>query len=388
MIAAKLVSKFCDHSPIRRQANRLLNDYHYTISEGSFCHWRDEVGEILLPFSDFIKERILMSRCINTDATTAKYRLPNEDHRLVSCNEYVRIGNDDQPYNYYDFQPNQSQKGILGFLSDYSCYVQCAAHGNYDALFKPKIVDLTKPPPIEVGCHAHARRKFKDIEKLYPEQAKQLLRLWQKLYKIETEVKNRPDDECLFRRQEESVPLLNQLFDGCQAVQLRVDFLPKSVLGQAVAYALNNEMALRRYCTKGWLNIDNNISERAVKPFVLGRKNWLFFGSPDAAVYSSTIMTVLASATRHGLNDLEYLIDLLYRLPQGKTAEDFEQLLPDRWVKSVESSINVFSTLVAKAKADVREELFVKTRTANSVDEPNLGLILTCRNPGSCFFGN
>jgi hypothetical protein len=120
------------------------------------------------------------------------------------------------------------------------------------------------------------------------------------------------------------------------------------------------------------LNIDNNVSERAVKPFVLGRKNWLFFGSPDAAEYSSAIMTVLASAARHGLNEMEYLIDLLDRLPQCREPDDFEKLLPNRWVKSAESSTNVFSTLAAKAKAGGREELFVKTRMANMADEPVL----------------
>jgi hypothetical protein len=120
-----LVSKFCDNSPIHRQVNRLLKDYRYSISEGSFCRWRDEVGEVLLPFADFMKKRILMSRCINTDATTTKYRLPKEEHRLINGNEYVYIGNDDQSYNYYDFQRDQSQKGILEFLCGYRYY--CSA---------------------------------------------------------------------------------------------------------------------------------------------------------------------------------------------------------------------------------------------------------------------
>jgi hypothetical protein len=172
----------------------------------------------------------------------------------------------------------------------------------------------------------------------------------------------------LFFRKTQSVLALNELFDLYREVQNRNDFLPKSGLGQAVAYALNNETALRQYCDNGWLAIDNNVSERAVKPFVQGRKNWLFFGSPAAAKRSSVIMTVLASANRNGLNELEYPIDVLYRLPKLRRNE-YEQLLPDRWVKSDEPP-TAFAAVVRQAIANNgKNEINIKTGIENSVME-------------------
>ncbi|GHT40262.1 hypothetical protein FACS189443_0340 [Planctomycetales bacterium] len=253
----------------------------------------------------------------------------------VNGNQYVYIGNEDEPYHVFDFQINQSAKGMLAFLDGYQNFVQCDAHGNYDALFQPKMVDLTKPPPQEVGCHAHCRRKFTEAEKYEPDDSKRILNLYKKLYKIEAEVKDCPFAERMFRRQEESVPLLNELFDACREIQSAELFLPKSPLGQAVAYALKNETALRRYCTKSFLNIDNNVSERTLRAFVVGRKNWLFFGSEQAAKNSAVVMSVLSSARRHGLNEWEYLVDILYRLSDLNSESEWESLLPDRWVKSV-----------------------------------------------------
>jgi len=98
--------------------------------------------------------------------------------------------------------------------------------------------------------------------------------------------------------------------------------------------SLGNETALRRFCTDGRLAIDNNVSERTLREFVLGRKNWLFFGSPEAARWSAIVMSVLSSARRHGLNEWEYLVDVLYRLSDLSSEGSVLDLLPDRWQKS------------------------------------------------------
>ncbi|GHT43362.1 hypothetical protein FACS189443_6990 [Planctomycetales bacterium] len=234
LIAAVLVNKYCDHLPVHRQVERLFKTSGVKPSESSVCRWRDVIAEQLAPLADLMKERIKMSCCINTDATTAPCRLPKEQNRLVNGNQYVYIGNEDEPYNVFDFQINQSAKGMLAFLDGYCGFVQCDAHGNYDALFQPKMVDLTKPPPLEVGCHAHCRRKFTEAEKYEPDDSKRILNLYKKLYKIEAEVKDCPFDERVFRRQEESVPLLNELFNACREIQSAELFLPKSPLGHII----------------------------------------------------------------------------------------------------------------------------------------------------------
>jgi transposase/uncharacterized coiled-coil protein SlyX len=334
-IAAMLMNKYCDHLPIHRQVNRLLKSAKVEIAESSVCRWRDTVADQLQLVHDLMKLRIKQSYCINTDASTAPCRLPKEQHRQVNGNIYVYIGGADQPYNIFDFQPNQTAQPIYDFLAGYSGVVQCDAHGNYNALFAPKILDATRPPPTECGCHAHCRRGFKDSEKLEPEWSKQFLEIYKKLYKIESDIKEATLEERLLCRRRDSVPLLDALFDLCRKCLDDPLTLPKSPLGQACAYALNNETALRVYCTDARLNIDNNVSERTLREYVIGRKNWLFFGSPEAGKRSAVIMSILSSARRHGLNEYEYLVDVLYRLSDWNPSVDsLENLLPDRWVKS------------------------------------------------------
>jgi hypothetical protein len=248
---------------------------------------------------------------------------------------YVYIGGDDFPYNIFDVQPNQTAAPIYQFLCGYFGVIQCDAHGNYNALFAPKVADSQTLAPKECGCHAHCRRYFVESEKTEPEWSKQFLNLYKNLYKIEKEIKGLSIDVRYLRRQNDSLPILDALFKLCRECKDDPLTLPKSPLGQACSYALNNETALRLYCSDGRLNIDNNISERTLREFVIGRKNWLFFGSPESAKKSAIVMSVLSSARRHGLNEWEYLVDVLYRLSDWNPAVDsLKNLLPDCWTKS------------------------------------------------------
>ena len=335
-VAALLINKYCDHLPIHRQVGRLLKNSKVDIAESSVCRWRDQIADQLEDLTDLMKAEIKQSYCINTDASPAPVRLPDEGNRIASGNMYVYIGGDDRPYNVFDVQPNQTAAPIYSFLVGYFGVVQCDAHGNYNALFAPKNPEPDAPVPKESGCNAHCRRNFVKAENDEPEWVKRFVGLYKKLYKIEAEIKNAEIVERYRRRQSDSVPILDALFDLCRECLDDPTILPKSRLGLACAYALNNETALRRYCTDGRLNIDNNISERTLREFVIGRKNWLFFGSPEAGRKSAIIMSVLSSARRHGLNEWEYLVDVLYRLSDwNSTVDSLENLLPDRWEKSL-----------------------------------------------------
>ncbi len=157
---------------------------------------------------------------------------------------YVYIGGADRPYNVFEVQPNQTAAPIYEFLKWYSKRVQCDAHGNYNALFAPKILDPENPPPEEVGCNAHCRRGFVEAENDEPDWVKRFLNLYKELYKIEAEIKESPIGDKYERRQAESVPLLEAFFDLCRQCQSDPMILPKSRLGQACAYALNNEAAI------------------------------------------------------------------------------------------------------------------------------------------------
>jgi transposase len=203
-----------------------------------------------------------------------------------------------------------------------------------------------------VGCHAHCRRYFVKAEEDEPEWIKRFLNIYKSLYKIETETKGESVVERYRRRQSDSVPMLDKFFDLCRECSDDVAILPKSRLGQACAYALSNEAALRRYCTDGRLAIDNNVSERTLREFVIGRKNWLFFGSPESARWSAMVMTVLSSARRHGLNEWDYLVDVLYRLSDLTSEGSLSNLLPDRWIKSPLPPTEAAALVAARYQGD------------------------------------
>jgi transposase len=351
-IAAVLVNKYCDHLPIHRQVGRLLKSAKVAIAESSVCRWRDQVADQLEPLVKRMKSEIKKSYCINTDASPAPVRLPEEKNRIATGNAYVYIGGDDAPYNVFDVQPNQSAKPIYEFLEGYSNCVQCDAHGNYDSLFAPKKPVPGRSPPQEVGCHAHCRRYFVNAQEDEPEWVKRFVIVYKELYKIEKEIKGETVEERYHCRQNDSVPLLDKLFDLCRECSDDTTILPKSRLGQACAYARSNEVALRRYCTDGRLAIDNNVSERTLREFVIGRKNWLFFGSPESARRSAMVMSVLSSARRQGLNEWDYLVDMLYRLSDLTSEGALSDLLPDRWQKSPVPPTEVAALVAARVQGN------------------------------------
>lgn len=175
-----------------------------------------------------MKSEILQSYCVNTDATPAPCRLPKEKNRIVKGNMYVTIGGGERFYDVFDFHVNQSAKPIYEFLKGYSGVVQCDAHGNYDALFAPKIPDPNHPPPAECGCNAHCRRGFDDAQKTEPQRAQRFMDIYRELYRIESQPHDDSPDDRLARRQSDSVPILDSFFALCRVLERPDDPSEKS----------------------------------------------------------------------------------------------------------------------------------------------------------------
>ena len=131
-------------------------------------------------------------------------------------------------------------------------------------------------------------------------------------------------------RKEESVPMLDVIFDWCRENKDKFD-LPTDLLGKSIRSALNQESVLRIYCTDGRLEIDNNAAERILRLIAIGRKNWLFYGSANGGKTGAVLHSILASAHRHGLNEYEYLLDVIDRLVDLRSEASMADLLPDRW---------------------------------------------------------
>ena len=335
IIALMAVMKYADHLPLSRQATQIFKRSGIEFSESSMCRWMRIIADLLEPLYQLIHALILNSFFVMIDASCAKYRSLIMSGRCKQGYIWGFLGDNDYPYIWYGFEPNGKRAGPAGILGNYSGYVQCDAQNIYDRIFVPEDADMNDPKiiaslPTEVGCWAHARRKFHDAEKISPE-ATEMIKMIGVLYGVEKESREF-DVECRHAlRQKKSLPQLDCIFAKARD---QVDkYTDKELIGNAYQYILNHEQPLRRYCEDGRLEIDNNACERALRPVSVGRKNWLFFGNERGGKTGVIIYSILQSAKRHGLNEYEYLFDILNRLADLSSEQALYDLLPDRWQK-------------------------------------------------------
>jgi hypothetical protein len=231
------------------------------------------------------------------------------------------LGDAANPYTVFAYTPSRSRDGPAKWLKDFTGFLQADAYGGYDGIFHSQGV-------TEVACWAHARRKFYDAEDSDGKRSTEMLALIGELYAIEREAKGADDDARLALRRERSVPVLDRIKTWLEAESEVA--LPRSPMAAAITYAQNQWAALTTYTTHGFLNIDNNASERALKRVAIGRKNWLFAGNDAAAENHGRLWSLIASAERHAVDPQRYLTSVLAKIgttPRG----ELERFLPDVW---------------------------------------------------------
>jgi len=318
LLAQVITSKFADHLPLYRQEG-IFGRHGVELSRKTLCGWMAQSAWLLEPIWKAMKAEVLKSRVIQTDDTT----VPVLDRRLDRARTarlWVYLGDREHPYAVYDYTADRCRDGPERFLGDYKGYLQADAYSAYDRICSRGVV--------EVGCFAHARRKFFDARTSDPERAHEALARIRLLYAVETAGKGLDEAGRLAQRHERSVPLLEQLGDWLDE-QARV-VLPKSPIGGAIGYARSNWAALNRFTEAGYLSIDNNASERAVKPIALGRKNWLFAGSEGGGRTAAILFSIASTCKALKIDPFSYLRDVLDRVCTHP-ARRIEELLPDRW---------------------------------------------------------
>jgi transposase len=326
LLAIIAVMKYLDHLPLARQATHLFRRSGVILSQSSMCRWMGNIADMLFPVYDLMSNKVLESFVIQVDATNVKYIDPSIKGKAKQGTVWGYNGDATRPYVLYDFQINGKRDGPESFLQDYQGYLQCDAHSVYDQIFAP--VGAARPSPIEVGCWAHGRRKFYDARDVNKE-AFDVLNLIGDLYKLERKLKNAGAAERYAMRQQYALPVLDKIFTWCR--ECHGKFLPKEPITGAIQYALNHEAALWRYCEDDRLEIDNNAAERVLRLIAIGRKNWLFYGSERGGRTGAVLHSILASAKRNGLNEFEYLCDVLDRLADLSSEAELHDLLPDKW---------------------------------------------------------
>jgi hypothetical protein len=219
--------------------------------------------------------------------------------------------------------------------------LQADAYGAYDGIYAPGHVQ-------EVACWAHARRKFFEAQETDLRRAGQMLLLVRELYAIEDRAKELAEAQRLALRQTHSVPVLARIEAWLEEQSACAEVLPRGPLGQAIGYARNQWQALCRYTTQGFLNIDNNAAERALKRVAIGRKNWLFAGHDAAGQVAACWYSLLASAERQGVDPQHYLTSVLAQLPTATDA-DVPRLLPDAWQRDLAATATEAASLPPSA---------------------------------------
>ena len=342
MIAHMLVQKYCYHLPFYRQ-EQIWKSLDVDIPRATMCNWAYKVSELLHPLMDVLKKEIFSSGYIHADetpVTVLDYKegklaiLKNDknkddprDQKTSKCYMWI-YGNSINNLVMFDYQQTRSGSHANNFLASFKGYIQADAYSGYDQVYNHE--------RIEVGCMAHARRKFADILKIDKRHnhANHAMREIQKLYMVERnikELKAKSKDELSFDeikkiRSEKAQPILEELFKWMENLVLKTP--PKGSLGMALNYSLKNRRALVRYLDEGFLDIDNNFAERAIRPFTLGRKNWLFCGNHEGAESSAIIYSLIECAKAYEIKPYDYLKYLLDTIKPGMTVEELKALLP------------------------------------------------------------
>lgn len=342
LLAQVVVGKFGDHLPGYRQED-IFARHKIDIRRSTIYDWLAGAADLSLPLYSLMKSRVLASKVVHTDDTQVKLIDPLlRGTRLARFWGY--LGDTKHPYVVYDFTSDRSRAGPETFLSEYSGYLQADAYGGYDGIYlsddgqSASTSELTMERAddtpsqlagvIEVACWAHCRRYWHKAREQDPARAHHALAIIARLYEIERAC---ADQSCEFRqakRVEHAVPLLESLKQWLSDQQ----FLPKSLIGKAATYTLNQWQALCRYVEDGDLSIDNNFAERAMRPIAIGRKNWLFVGSSPAGRRAAVLMSLVASCKVNHVEPWAYLKDLFTRLPYDPKGDELAALLPDRWL--------------------------------------------------------
>lgn len=321
LLAYVAVSKLGDHLPLYR-LERIFERQQVHVARSTTCAWMAAAGELVKPLVELMIARVRSSQVIHTDDTPVPIQSPGQKQ----CRQgriWCYLGDAANPYTVYDYTPSRQRDGPAKWLKGFAGYLQADAYGGYDGIF-------TAGQVTEVACWAHARRKFYDAQDSDSQRAAQMLALVGELYAVEREAKERSFDEAatLALRQARSVPVLARIKAWLDAEGEVV--LPRSPLAAAITYARNQWTALTTYTTQGFLDIDNNASERALKRVAIGRKNWLFAGHDAAAENTARLWSLIASCERQAIDPQRYLTSVLAKISQTPMAE-LEQFLPDVW---------------------------------------------------------
>lgn len=339
LLAQIAVSKYADALPLYRQ-EQIFQRQGVDLVRSTMSSWMIHAGREIQPLINLLRDRLLESFCVQCDET--RLQVLKEPGRPAQSRSYLwaqRGGTRASPVILFDYDPSRGGEVPKRLLEGYEGYLQVDGYKGYDALCEEHAAIR------RVGCMAHARRKFDEAfkvmkkgkgkkgqpsaKKLKASKAFEGLSWIRKLYEIERDARGLSAQERHQLRQARARPILEAMETWRKTAQCQVP--PKTLTGVALGFLAKQWEYLIRYLEDGRLEIDNNLVENAIRPFCLGRRNWLFSDTVAGAEASANLYSLIVTAKANGLEPHAYLSLVFRDLPRAHSVEDYERLLPMRW---------------------------------------------------------
>lgn len=307
------VSKYADGLPLYR-LSQMFKRLDISISRTNMADWMIKCATLVQPLINLLEDKLLDEPVMYIDETTVQ--VLNEPGKKASSKSYMWVRRSDNII-LFDYSPSRSSQVAKKLTADYKGTLMSDGYDVYKTLANNQL-----------GCWTHARRYFiKVLDNTEHAGARKMIELIAELYQVEKQTKDDPPDKRQLVRQDKSAAILEKI--KALKDQSLQTCTPSSTFGKALGYLHNQWPKLIGYIEDGHYPIDNNPAENAIRPFVIGRKNWLFANSQNGAKASANLYGLIETAKVHGLNPEKYLTEIYRRLPNCETAEQFEQLLPE-----------------------------------------------------------
>jgi len=339
LIAHLLSQKYMMGVPFHRLEKQWLLQ-GVSLDRGTMCRYAEDAGATLSALVEAMRaEAFQTAFCLSTDATGISIQPePIADGRRQPCRKgYFFVTLADRDSIFFDYQERHTSAAVSAMFRGFTGYIQADAHAVYNTLFRPRapvlpgVVEAPAPPPTEVACWSHSRRKFWEAAVCKHTVGLEGLRRINALFAIDETLKDVPPAKKRARRDLLLRPHIDAFFAWLHEQRARPR--ERGLVLSALGYAANHEQAFRRFLDDGRLHMTNNASERALRPIALGRNAWLFVGSDDHAHATANLFSLIASCKLHGIDPEVYFKDIIHLMPQWPR-DRYLELTPKYWAQT------------------------------------------------------
>jgi len=327
LLAQIVVAKYCDHLPLYRQEAIYKTRHDVWLPRQTMAEWMGLAADWLRPIYEQLRAEVTGNGYVQVDETPIRYLSPGHGQTKLGYLWTCKAPKGDV---FFHWQTSRAATVLEKIIPvNFDGIIQCDGYEAYDSFAKSRGEKV-----MLAGCLAHVRRKFYDARETAPKVAGWFLKHFQNLYALEDQLRAARAGPKL--RQAEraswSRPVLARLHRGLVRLKTQRRYLPQSLMGKAIDYALRQWPSLQLFLEDGRLEIDNNLVENAIRPSALGKKNWLFIGDAEAGERGAILYTIVESCRRRGLNPFDYLREVFTRLP-SMTNWQVKNITPEAWAK-------------------------------------------------------